>query len=91
MIGFYEGWSFILLVFIAMPLKYLAGQPLAVRIVGMAHGALCIVYCIALARARWNGLAWKEVAIAFVAALLPLGPFVIDRRLKRQDGDSTIN
>lgn len=88
-IGFYEGISFVLLMFIAMPLKYLANQPLAVSVVGMAHGVLFIGYCAALVWARWNGLAWKEMVIAFVAALLPFGPFVIDGRLKRLDAAST--
>ena len=85
-IGFYEGISFVLLLFVAMPLKYLAGQPKAVSIVGMAHGILFLAYCGALVRARADDLPWKEVFIAFMAALLPFGPFVIDGRLKRLDG-----
>ena len=47
-ISFIEGISFLILVFIAMPLKYLAGIPLAVKIVGMAHGVLFILFFIAL-------------------------------------------
>ena len=48
LISFIEGISFLILVFIAMPLKYLAGIPLAVKIVGMAHGVLFILFFIAL-------------------------------------------
>jgi integral membrane protein len=44
LIAFLEGLSFVLLVFVAMPLKYWAGVPLAVRIVGMAHGLLFLVF-----------------------------------------------
>ncbi|HTO03360.1 MAG TPA: DUF3817 domain-containing protein, partial [Opitutus sp.] len=39
-IGWWEGVSFLVLLGIAMPLKYLAGEPAAVRVVGMAHGIL---------------------------------------------------
>lgn len=90
-IGFYEGISFILLLFVAMPLKYMAGQPLAVSIVGMAHGVLFLVYCGTLIRARADDMAWKEIFIAFMAALLPFGPFIIDGRLKRLDEASRDN
>ena len=45
-----EAVSYLILVAIAMPLKYLADQPLAVRYVGMAHGVLFILFCWALLR-----------------------------------------
>lgn len=92
MIGTYEAVSFLLLLFVAMPLKYLAGQALAVRVVGMAHGILFLAYCAALIRARQaNDLALKECFICFVAALLPFGPFAVDKRLKRIDDRSEGN
>jgi integral membrane protein len=83
-IAFMEGISFLVLLCIAMPLKYWAGVPLAVKIVGWAHGILFISLLLALAqakrRARWSvGYAGWVV----IAALLPFGPFVIDRRLQR--------
>lgn len=86
-IGLVEGASFLLLLFVAMPLKYAAGQPMAVRIVGMAHGVLFIAYVAALIRV-WAIHEWplKRVAGCFIAALLPFGPFVIDRRLRDLDG-----
>ena len=46
--GLLEGWSFVVLLFIAMPLKYAAGQPEAVRVVGMAHGVLFLAYLAAI-------------------------------------------
>lgn len=65
-----------------MPLKYLAGLPLAVKIVGWAHGILFVWLLVALGvaarRARWP---WFNSAVVVVAALVPFGPFVIDRRL----------
>ena len=46
-IGLWEGVSFLVLLIIAMPLKYLAGWPDAVRVVGMAHGILFLLYLAA--------------------------------------------
>lgn len=81
--GLVEGLSFLLLVFLAMPLKYIWGQPAAVRIIGMAHGVLFILLLAALARVmlarRWP---LGRAALVFAASLLPLGPFLIDRRMK---------
>ncbi|HET7817818.1 MAG TPA: DUF3817 domain-containing protein, partial [Bacteroidia bacterium] len=50
-VGLAEGLSFIILLAIAMPLKYFAGIPAAVRIVGMLHGLLFIAFCITLLHA----------------------------------------
>ncbi len=85
-IGIVEGISFLLLLGVAMPLKYLAGMPLAVTIVGAIHGVLFIAFCVALNNARlahgWSG---RRSAGFFLAGLLPGGPFVIDGRLKDED------
>jgi integral membrane protein len=48
-VGFVEGVSYLVLLFIAMPLKYWAGMPLAVRVVGMLHGVLFILFFAAVA------------------------------------------
>ena len=81
-----EGVSFLVLLAVAMPLKYLAGQPLAVKVVGWAHGVLFVALCAALLRAmvaaRWSV---GRGAMVFASALLPLGPFVIDGRMKRYE------
>ena len=83
-IGYAEGISFLVLLGVAMPLKYLAGVPMAVKVVGWAHGLLFISLLVALAqakqRARWSV---GYSALVVIAALLPFGPFVIDRRLAR--------
>ncbi len=77
-----EGWSYILLVFVAMPLKYGADLPAAVSIVGMLHGILFVGFCMSLAemffRYRWSVL---KAAAVFVSSLLPFGTFVMDRML----------
>jgi len=85
-LGNVEGVSYLLLLGVAMPLKYLADMPLAVRIVGMGHGVLFIAYCILLAlcmrRLKWSlGFGVK----LFVATLIPFGTFVTDRRLKQME------
>lgn len=81
--GFVEGCSFLLLLFVAMPLKYLAGEPRPVQVVGAAHGALWVLFLLLAAvvgvRHRWP--AGRYVA-AVAASLLPGGPFVFDRILK---------
>ena len=75
-----EGVSFILLMFIAMPVKYMLGNPLLVKYVGWAHGVLFVLYMIWLLRAKieydWS---FKKSAIAAVAALLPFGPFLLKK------------
>lgn len=81
-VGFLEGWSFLVLLLIAMPLKYLAGQPLAVRYVGMAHGLLFVLYVLlVLQNALENRWSWRKTALALLASLVPLGTFWADRKL----------
>lgn len=81
-IALIEGVSFLLLLFVAMPLKYFAGVPLAVTLVGWAHGVLFVIFCVALLRvllvAKWS---IGRAAGIFIAALLPFGPFMMDRRM----------
>lgn len=79
-----EGVSFLVLLGIAMPLKYAAGLPLAVQLVGWAHGVLFVLFLISLGYASWKAkLPLGLSALVFVASLLPFGPFVIDGRLAR--------
>ena len=83
--GILEGISFLVLLFIAMPLKYLADMPLAVRIAGSLHGLLFIAFCRAVYRAR-TLCAWshRQVGEALLASLLPFGPFFLDRKLRTE-------
>ena len=80
-----EGISFLLLLGVAMPLKYLAGMPLWVRVVGSIHGGLFILYVIAAARAAHSdNWSMRQLMVALVASVLPFGPFVIDHKLKEE-------
>jgi integral membrane protein len=87
MVGLFEGTSFLLLVFIAMPLKYLSGIPDigkdVVYWVGLVHGLLFISYATVTFIA-WGqaALTAKLVGLAALASLLPFGPFVLDHKLR---------
>lgn len=82
--GITEGISYLLLLGVAMPLKYLAGWPLGVTLVGWAHGVLFVGY-LGLAALAWWQFRWpfRRLIEAFFAALLPFGPFVWDRKVLR--------
>ena len=83
LISLMEGWSFVILLFIAMPLKYFADQPLAVRIVGMAHGVLFLILIAATLQAQLNEDNWsfKRTFLICLGALLPFGPFIVDAKI----------
>jgi integral membrane protein len=85
MIGFWEGISFLLLLGIAMPLKYYFGSPEAVRVVGMAHGVLFLLYLwAAIQAALEHDWSWKRTAIVLAASLLPAGPFFMEAKFLRE-------
>ena len=85
-IGLIEGTSFLLLLGVAMPLKYLAGRPEAVQVVGMAHGLLWVLMLAAVAEVWWKRR-WpvSRAAAAVLASVLPGGPFVLERSLKQEE------
>lgn len=78
-----EGYSYLVLLFVAMPMKYLFGIPLAVKIVGMIHGILFIIFCFYLIKA-WHETKWsiKENIIFFIASLIPFGTFLTKSKIK---------
>jgi integral membrane protein len=80
-----EGISFLLLLGIAMPLKYAAGIPEAVKICGWIHGALFITFLALALEVKMElnkNFAW--FAKAFLAAIVPFGTFVFDKSLKKE-------
>lgn len=85
-IGLLEGISFILLLFVAMPLKYMFGMPQFVRVIGMAHGILFLVYLLFLLQATlaysWT---WARALILFLSTLVPFGTFVADYKILRHE------
>lgn len=81
-----EGTSFLILLFIAMPMKYFMGMPLAVRIVGLIHGILFLLYVGQLVRLRTTYRWDNRFSIqAFVASILPFGTFLFDKYLRAKE------
>ncbi|MBL6658084.1 MAG: DUF3817 domain-containing protein [Flavobacteriales bacterium] len=76
-----EGLSYILLLFIAVPLKYGGGDDFLVKILGMPHGILFMLY-LALAFYLKDSYQWKwgQTAIVFLASIVPFGTFYVDRK-----------
>ena len=85
LIALLEGTSFLVLLFIAMPLKYLAGFPLAVSIVGSVHGGLFLLFLAVLYRAATErGWPHRRWLTAFVSSIVPFGTFAFDASLRRE-------
>ena len=86
MINSLEGYSYLLLLFIAMPLKYILGYPIAVKIAGMFHGILFIAF-IFLLIAAWQEKQWslKENALFFIASLIPFGTFYTKPKIQKYE------
>ena len=79
-----DGVSYLVLLGIAMPLKYFADMPMAVTIVGSIHGGLFLALCLCLLLALIDKtLSFGWCVIVFLCALVPLAPFVLDRKLKK--------
>jgi len=85
-LGCIEGISYLVLLLIAMPLKYIAEMPSMVTWVGWAHGILFVLYCFIILEVKitksWG--VWIST-IPFIAALIPFGTFLIDGWLKRKN------
>ncbi|WP_223651229.1 DUF3817 domain-containing protein [Hymenobacter psoromatis] len=86
-ISILEGASLLLLLGVAMPLKYLAHEPAAVRVVGLIHGVLFVAYVLLLIQntieRRWSA---GKLGLGLVLSVLPFGAFYAERRLF-QPGD----
>ena len=80
--GLFEGVSFLILLFIAMPLKYIWDLPLAVRVVGSVHGFLFILFIYYIFQASIEK-SWtrREVMLAMLSSVIPFGTFYADIRL----------
>lgn len=82
--GYVEGASLLLLIGIAMPVKYMLGEPLLVRIIGMTHGILFIGYIVMLALSvSRNPLPWWAFPAGFIGAVIPFGPFLFEYLLAK--------
>lgn len=80
LIAMLEGWSYVILVVIAMPLKYFLATPQWIRPVGMAHGVLFVMYMLLLLLCMWQ-YKWSigKGLILFLISLIPFGTFIWKR------------
>lgn len=83
-ISFLEGTSYLLLLFIAVPIKYFQGDASYVKMLGMPHGILFMLYLVLAIvlkkEMNWN---YKTVGIVLVASVIPFGTFYVDKKYLR--------
>ena len=87
-IALLEGVSYILLLLVATPVKYLYNDPQYVKILGMPHGILFILY-ILFAVLLQSDLNWnnRTLWIVLLASVIPFGTFYVDKKfLRKQNG-----
>jgi integral membrane protein len=91
-IALLEGISYVLLLAVAMPLKYFFDLPMAVKVVGWAHGVLFMAY-LAFLLLCWIEYSWSFMRVIkyFAASLLPVVPFYIERSLRKEYAVQAIN
>lgn len=77
-IGFWEGISYLLLLGVAMPLKYIWNHPEYVRMVGSAHGLLFVLFMVVLGYAlAIKAITFKQAIYGFLLSLIPFGTFYL--------------
>jgi len=85
-IGFLEGVSLLVLIFVAVPMKYYFGNPMGSKIIGPIHGALFLLFVVNAfglgVEQNWKfrTTTWKVL----LACVIPFGTFYVDRRILRQ-------
>jgi len=80
-----EGLSYIVLLFIAMPLKYYFGYPIATKVMGSIHGALFVLFLYRLYKAANRvGFSFKESTLYFALSLIPFGSFYTDKLILKR-------
>lgn len=80
-IAFLEGWSYLIMLFIGIPLKYLAKNDIIIKTLGQPHGILFLIYVV-LAVLIKKQMKWSfgSLLIIVIAAALPFGPFWVDKK-----------
>jgi integral membrane protein len=82
--GKIEGYSYLILLLIAMPLKYQFDMPQPVKIFGMVHGVLFVLFMLSIAALLWTKkLSFKGAFSAFFLSLIPFGTFYLGRLIKK--------
>lgn len=84
-LAFAEGVSFLLILFVTMPLKYLSEMGGPNKIVGIIHGFLFIGYCLYALQLKWSrGWSITKLLLLWLASIVPFGTFIADRKLLRE-------
>ena len=80
-VSFLEGISYLLLLFVAVPIKYFQGDASYVKILGMPHGVLFMSYVV-LAIVIKKQMQWnlKNLGIVVLASIIPFGTFYVDKK-----------
>jgi len=85
LLAWLEGISFLLILFVTMPLKYMYAMHSPNLVIGMIHGVLFLAYCVfvllVMAEKKWS---LSKTGLALLAAFLPFGTFVADARIFRK-------
>ena len=83
-VSFLEGTSYLLLLFVAVPIKYWMNDPQYVKLLGMPHGLLFVAYLVIAflikSDMKWDG---KTFSIVMLASILPFGTFYVDKKYLR--------
>lgn len=81
MISLLEGVSYVLLLFVAVPIKYMADNTTFVKALGMPHGILFVIYILLAlfirSRMKWG---FKTTFTVLIASLIPFGTFYVNRK-----------
>ncbi len=80
-ISYLEGISYLLILFVTMPLKYMFESPEPNKVIGMAHGFLFLIYIVFAIMVKpekqWNN---KTLGIVLLCSVIPFGTFWMDRK-----------
>jgi integral membrane protein len=85
-ISYLEGISYILLLFIAVPIKYYANDPTLVKLVGMPHGLLFVAYVIlSLVNSKKHNWNFSKTLVVLISSIIPFGTFYVDYKYFKTD------
>jgi integral membrane protein len=78
-ISYLEGISYILLLFIAVPIKYYANDPYLVKLLGMPHGLLFVAFVIlSLVNSKKYNWSFIKTIVVLISSIIPFGTFYVD-------------
>ena len=85
-ISYLEGISYILLLFIAVPIKYYANDPTLVKLLGMPHGLLFVAYVIlSLVNSKKHNWNFIKTLVVLISSIIPFGTFYVDYKYFKTD------